>query len=150
MKITDAFLGEHAVFYAEFNECEKMLDHSTLDILKQAAALIASALESHAELEDKLLFGPLATFSDAGSGIFQLMEEEHITIANFLASIAAARDAAQASELLSEMIAAARAHFEKEEEVAFPRAEQLLGAEELRKLARAWADFRGVAIEVPA
>ncbi|HEY0672455.1 MAG TPA: hemerythrin domain-containing protein [Longimicrobiales bacterium] len=150
MKITDAFLGEHAVFYAQFEECETMLDRSNLDSLKHAAAVIASALESHAELEDKLLFGPLATYSDGEPGIFQLMEEEHTAIANFLGAIAAAKDAGRASELLSEMIAAARAHFEKEEQVAFPRVEQLLGADELRRLGRDWSAARGVAVEVTA
>ncbi|HET9438718.1 MAG TPA: hemerythrin domain-containing protein [Longimicrobiales bacterium] len=150
MKITDAFLGEHAVFYAQFEECETMLDRSNLDSLKHAAAVIASALESHAELEDKLLFGPLAVYSDGEPGIFQLMEEEHTSIANFLGAIAVAKDAGRASELLSEMIAAARAHFEKEEQVAFPRVEQLLGAEELRRLGREWSVARGVAVEVTA
>ena len=150
MKITDAFLGEHAVFYAQFEECETMLDRSNLDSLKHAAAVIASALESHAELEDKLLFGPLAIYSDGEPGIFQLMEEEHTAIANFLGAIAAAKDAGRASELLSEMMAAARAHFEKEEQVAFPRVEQLLGADELRRLGREWSAARGVAVEVTA
>ena len=149
MKITDAFLGEHAVFYAQFQECESMLDRSSLENLKHAAAVLGSALESHAQLEDSLLFVPLASVGDGEEGIFQLMENEHTAIANFLGAIAAARDAGHASELFAELIAAARAHFEKEEEVAFPRAEQLLGAPELKRLAYAWAEARGVAIEVP-
>lgn len=147
MRITDAFLGEHAVFYAQFIECETMLDRSDLDSLKHAAAVIASALASHAELEDELLFGPLAARAGDDPGIFALMEEEHVTIAGLLGAIGTSRDAARTSELLSEMIAAARAHFEKEEQIAFPLAEKLLDANELRRLGRAWSDVRGVAIE---
>lgn len=150
MKITDAFLGEHAVFYAQFDECETMLDRSSLDSLKHAAAVIARALESHAELEDRLLFGPLAERPDADPGIFRLMEEEHVVIAGFLHAVAAARDAVRASEKLAEMIAAARAHFEKEESVAFPRAEQLLGMDDQQRLGLAWADARGVGLEKTA
>lgn len=146
MKITDAFLGEHAVFYAQFDECETLLDRGNLEVLKQAAAVIASALESHAQLEDRLLFGPLAARGD-DAGIFQLMEEEHVVIAGFLHAIAAARDANHASELLGDMIAAARAHFLKEESVAFPRAEHALGIEQLQRLGVEWAAARGVAME---
>ena len=90
-----------------------------------------------------------SSVGDGEEGIFELMDHEHTAIANFLGAIAAARDAGHASELFSEMIAAARAHFEKEEQVAFPRAEQRLGTMELKRLAYAWADARGVAIEVP-
>lgn len=147
MKITDAFLGEHAVFYAQFDECETLLDLGSLEVLKEAAALIASALESHAQLEDRLLFGRLAAQSD-DPGIFQLMEEEHVLIAGFLHAIAAARNADRASELLGEMIAAARAHFHKEESVAFPRAEHALGIEHLQRLGMEWAVARGVVLEV--
>ncbi len=147
MKITDAFLGEHAVFYRQFDEVDHMLDRSDLASLKQAAAVIAGALESHAELEDALLFGPLVRAAPDGTGIFALMEEEHTVIAKLLGDIATARDAGLASELLAEMIAAARDHFAKEERVAFPRAEQLLGPDELHRLGAAWAQARNVALE---
>lgn len=148
MRITDALLGEHAVFYAEFAQCESILKDCDLPTVKQLAALLGSALDTHAEIEDRLLFGPLASYTTADPGIFQLMEEEHHTIAELLRQIARARSSEKAAELLSEMIAAARAHFEKEEEVAFPRAEQLLGAEELRKLGKRWSEERGVAVNM--
>jgi hemerythrin-like domain-containing protein len=146
MKITDAFLGEHAVFYAQFDECETLLERGNLEVLKEAAAVIASALESHAQLEDRLHFGPLVAHGDE-PGIFQLMEEEHVVIAGLLHAIAVARDASRASELLAEMTAAARAHFQKEESVAFPRVEQLLSIEQLRRLGVEWAAARGVTLE---
>ena len=150
MKITDALLGEHAVFYVQFTECEDLLGYAALDTLKNAAAVIAGALVSHAHLEDALLFGPLAARVDARHGIFELMEEEHQTIAALLAEISNARTRERAAELLRETLQAARVHFAKEEQFAFPLAEQMLGLEELRRLGRGWADARGVAIEIPA
>jgi hemerythrin-like domain-containing protein len=150
MKITDAFLGEHAVFYAQFTECEDILDRADLESLRHMAAVLASALDTHAQLEDKLLFGPLASRLNDELGIFQLMEQEHTQIAQLLGQISTAHTPGRAGELMSEMIAAARAHFEKEEQVAFPRAEQILGEDELRRLGRIWSDARGVAVEVPA
>lgn len=150
MKITEAFLGEHAVFYAQFTECETMLDRSDLDGLKHAASVIASGLASHAELEDELLFRPLAARAGEDPGIFAVMEEEHAIIGDLLRGIADARDAGRASELLHEMIAAARAHFAKEEQVAFPLAEKLIDFAELRRLGQTWSDARGVVIEVTA
>lgn len=150
MKITDAFLGEHAVFYRQFDEVDDMLDRADLNSLKHAAAVIAGALESHAQLEDALLFGPLARAAADGADIFALMEEEHTVIAKLLGEIATARDAARAAELLTDMIAAARDHFAKEENVAFPRAERLLDAGELHRLGAAWAQARNVVLESPA
>ncbi len=150
MKITDAFLGEHAVFYAQFAECEDIVDRADLESLRHMAAVIASGLDTHSKLEDELLFGPLSAHVGDDLGIFQLMEQEHTQIANLLGQVATARTAGRAGELLVEMIAAARAHFEKEEQVAFPRAEQLLGAAELQRLGRAWSNARGVAVEVTA
>ena len=147
MKITDAFLGEHAVFYMQFTECEDLIGRADLGSLKDAAAVIAGALVSHAHLEDALLFGPLGARLTDGHEIFTVMEEEHQAIARLLGQVAMARDAGRAGELLTEVIHSARSHFAKEEQVAFPLAEQMLDAEELRRLGRDWSGARGVFLE---
>lgn len=144
MKITDAFLGEHAVFYAQFSECEDLIGRADLASLKDASAVISSALVSHARLEDALIFGPLAARMGEQHSIFMLMEEEHQAIAALLGQISTARTAERAGELLREMIHAARHHFSKEEQVAFPLAEQLLGVDELRRAGHEWAEARSV------
>lgn len=142
MKITDALLGEHAVFYAQFTECERSVADVDLVSLKREAAVIASALESHARLENELLFVELAQRS--GVPMFQVMEQEHGVIENMLAQIQDARDAERARVLVLDVIEAARLHFMKEERMAFPTAEQLLGQTELMRLGERWAEARGV------
>ena len=150
MKITDAFLGEHAVFYAQFIECEDMIARVDLAGVKQAAGVIASALATHADLEDMLLFQPLADRADERASIFQIMDEEHRTIGALLVEIARTHDPERGRELLLEMIHAAREHFLKEEQVAFPLAERLLGAEELERLGVAWSEARNVTVDASA
>ena len=148
MKITDAFLGEHAVFYAQFSECEDMIARVDLAGVKHAAGVIASALATHADLEDTLLFQPLAARADVGESIFQIMDEEHRTIGALLVEIARTHDPERGRDLLMDMIHAAREHFLKEEQIAFPLAERLLGVAELDRLGVAWSEARNVTVEV--
>lgn len=146
MKVTDAFLGEHAVFYAQFAACERTLTGADVACLLREAALIASALEPHAQLENTLLFDDLQARAGGGGSIFEVMEQEHTEIERMLAQIQQARDAETARQLLMDMIQAARDHFAKEERLAFPMAEQLIGAAELVRLGERWAEARGVSM----
>lgn len=53
MKITDALLGEHAVFYAQFEHLRQSLP--VADALTQVhsqGAMLAAALATHAHLEE--------------------------------------------------------------------------------------------------
>jgi len=57
MVITDAFLGEHAVFYAQFEHMEQIIPSTeSLSEVKSQGAMLASALRGHAQLEEELLF----------------------------------------------------------------------------------------------
>lgn len=143
MKVTDAFLGEHAVFYGQFDQCQAVMPSADLDALKQRAALIASALVPHAHLENDLLFAALDARS-VPPAILAVMRQEHEAIDGGLARIQTMRDCDQARELLTEVIAAARAHFEKEERVLFPLAARALSNEEQLRLGAEWASARGV------
>lgn len=143
MKVTDAFLGEHAVFYGQFDECQAVMHWPDLDALKQRAALIASALVPHAHLENDLLFNALDT-RDVPPAILAVMRQEHEAIDGGLARMQTTRDSDQARELFSELIAAARAHFEKEERILFPLADRALSNAEQLRLGAEWAAARGV------
>lgn len=56
MKVTDALLGEHAVFYAQFDYLEKTIPPAKdLALVKSQGAMLTAALASHAHLEDELL-----------------------------------------------------------------------------------------------
>jgi hemerythrin-like domain-containing protein len=148
MKITDAFLGEHGVFYAEFEHMEEMLaGEPTLRSVQEAAALLASALKPHADMEDELLFGPALALLDHRHEALGLMHDEHEEVERHLVAVRDATRAPVAAEMLGRAIELARDHFLKEERVTFPLAEQLLGEEELLRRGAEWAARRQVHLE---
>lgn len=140
MRVTDAFLGEHGVFYAQFDHLEAVLDAGDAREVARLAALLASGLGSHADLEDELLFMPLAEGKGVDAGPVDVMLAEHREIEALLTAAAASGGA----EDLRRAVALARDHFEKEEQAAFPLAERSLGEERLRELGATWAGRRGV------
>jgi hemerythrin-like domain-containing protein len=140
MKITEAMLGEHGVFYAQFEHLEQTLPTTTTLAQVQAqAALLAAGLATHARLEDELLFAKIDP-----SGPVAMMRREHDQIEGDLGRVQEASDLAQAQQLVLHAVQVARDHFIKEEEVLFPMAEQTLGAEALRQLGTQWARERQV------
>lgn len=147
MKMTDALLGEHGAFYAQFDRLEADLPHATdgRDIREQAA-LLAAALVTHARLEDEVLFHRMAE-AGADVGLLATMEDEHQRIEGLLdrAQVSAEHESARAA--LLEAVALAREHFAKEERVAFPMAEAVLDAEVLEALGTAWAERRAVFLD---
>jgi len=145
MKITDAFLGEHGVFYAQFDHLEALLASSPDGVcVQEQAGLLAAALAPHAQLENDLLFAAVEQAAPERAAPIAVMREEHDQIEGMMAEIAQGVAPRRAVELLGEAIALAREHFEKEESVAFPLAEETLGAERLRELGAAWAAQRSV------
>jgi iron-sulfur cluster repair protein YtfE (RIC family) len=144
MKITDALLAEHAVFYAQFAECERALANEDLAQLQVRTAMIACGLATHAAIEDDLLFRTLAARTDVQPTILVVMREEHDTIESGLQEIQNTADLSQARSLLSEVVSNARNHFAKEERVLFPLADELLSSAEQERLAESWASTRGV------
>lgn len=145
MNLTDALLGEHAVFYAQFDEIERSLLEDDLASLKRRGSLLAAALESHAHLENDLLFEPLRARA-GDEGIFVAMLEEHEAIEAALHELAATRDLERARDLALEVVHLARQHFAKEENVAFPMADRLLEKAEQEKLIARWARARTVVL----
>lgn len=145
MKVTDAFLGEHGVFYAQFDWIEDSLA-GDLDVaaIRRMAGLLGAALEPHAALENELLFDPLLADLGPAAGPASVMRAEHDAIDRGLGEARTADDAERARDLLLDAIQQARDHFLKEERVAFPLAERALGEERLRALGREWAMARGV------
>ena len=147
MKVTDAFLGEHGVFYAQFDRLEEtVLSEDRIDVLRGQAALLASALAPHAKLEDDLLFGAMDRIASAGSGPTAIMRAEHEAIEVALQGLESSTDTKAAREMFLEAIHLARSHFLKEESVAFPMAEEVLGRETLERLGEEWARARGVVL----
>jgi len=144
MKITDALLGEHGAFYAQFDRLEETLPATTsVGEVREQAALLAAALVSHAQLEDTLLFERMRA-AGGDEGLLNTMEAEHTAIAGLLTRAQGSQDVAVAREELLEAVAQARDHFAKEEQIAFPLAENLLGAAGLTALGARWSARREV------
>lgn len=145
MKITDAFLGEHGVFYAQFDHLDRVLEgEPTLETVQALAGLLAAALAPHAALENELLFDPAAQRPGGEGGPMAAMHEEHDEIEGLLADVGKATDAGPARDGLREVLTLAREHFHREEEIAFRVAESLLGTEEVEGRTREWGVRRGV------
>ncbi len=147
MKLTDALLGEHAVFYAQFDYLEKNIPAARdLTLVKSLGAMLTAALATHAHMEDELLFLKLEAHLDPQSGPLAVMRMEHNEIEGSLVRLQELQDLAEAKNLLLYALQTARAHFAKEEQVLFPMANQLLEANKLLQLGSNWADLRRVMI----
>lgn len=146
MKITDAFLAEHAILYAQFDHLTQAGPAAeSLAVIQGLAAGLTATLASHAHLEDELLFSALdAVLGPVGP--VAVMRMEHDQIEGLLDRIPAAADLRQGQGLLQQTLQVARIHFAKEEQVLFPLAEQVLDQGRLTELAMRWAARRGVTI----
>ena len=152
MLITDALLGEHGVFYLLFQDLEKAIPTlETVAALTNRAAPLSFSLEAHARLEDELLFTALEPHLGTQSGPLVVMRMEHDQIVNLLGRIESATELEQARALAAQMLQVTHGHFQKEEQVLFRMARQLLGEEQLSALGAKWAQRRGplIALDVP-
>jgi hemerythrin-like domain-containing protein len=139
--ITDALLGEHGVIYRLLGHLANHSFASPEAARAQAAALTAG-LARHAHLEDELLFVPLEGPLGPNGGPLAVMRMEHDEVEGTLERLAHVEDVQEAEALAARLVAIAHEHFEKEETVLFPMAEQLLGEEELRRLGEQWVARR--------
>jgi iron-sulfur cluster repair protein YtfE (RIC family) len=144
MIITDAFLGEHAIFYAQFRLLDDTLPESIdIGLVVAQAALLGEALSSHANLEEELLFQELER-KIGPAGPLAVMRTEHQQIETRLAGLADSITLDQAIDLFSRTIKLARAHFAKEEQILYPLAIQTLDIQELNRLGHTWSALRYV------
>ena len=152
MLITDALLGEHGVFYLLFQDIEQALPAiENLSSLQYRIAPLAFSLDAHANLEDELLFTALEPHLGAQGGPLAVMRMEHDQIVNLLKQIPSAPDLAQGRALAAQMIQVSRSHFQKEEQVLFRLARQVLSEDELSALGAQWSKRRGplIVLETP-
>ncbi|HZD57759.1 MAG TPA: hemerythrin domain-containing protein [Anaerolineales bacterium] len=148
MKITEALLGEHGVLYAQFDHLEQAVPRAdSLAWLKAQGALLKAAVETHAQIEEELLFKTLEPHL-GGGGPLAVMRMEHSEIEGGLSTLPDAEDVETAGHLLLRVVQVARQHFAKEEQVLFPMAEQVLGPERLADLGEQWAEWRKVSVRV--
>ncbi len=139
--ITDALLGEHGVIYALLAHLENAT-FASAEEARAAAAMLHAGLESHAHIEDELSFVPLEGHLGTAGGPLAVMRMEHDEVERTLARLLEVDDVAEARTLAAHLGKTARDHFGKEEQVLFPMAEQMLDADELRRLGKEWATRR--------
>ena len=145
MFITDALLGEHGVFHLMLGHIEQALSSlDSLSNLQNRIAAFAFALESHAGIEDQLLFTTLEPHLGTQGGPLAVMRFEHNQITDLLGKIESATELDSARALARQMIEVTRGHFQKEEQILFRMARQFLSDEELAALGAQWAQHRKI------
>jgi hemerythrin-like domain-containing protein len=142
MKITEALLAEHLVYHNIFDHIETTTPKlQTLREVKALAALMEKMLKAHSDTEDKLFLGPLEhCFEQIGQRDAFL--EEHQEIDGHLRQAQKATRRKRAQQLLLAAVAHSRQHFDREERIVFPMAEQVLKNQTLTELGRTWRQQR--------
>jgi len=147
MKITEILVAEHVVFHNLFDHIEKTLPRlKTLAEVKSLAATLDALMRPHANTEDDLLMGPLEHCLEQ-IGQNELFHEEHEEIDAELAEVQKARGPKQARDLLLRAVLRSREHFDKEERIVFPLAEQVLKTKTLSNLGNEWLKRRDAALK---
>jgi hemerythrin-like domain-containing protein len=145
MKITDGLLGEHAVFYAQFKHLRSALDNGGRAAdWKAYVALIVSALEPHAEIEEEILFKALEGHLPAEAGPLAVMKAEHDEIRATLKRILEGSDATPLRADILHFLEVVHSHFAKEEQVLYPLAEQIDPPGLLERLGEPYCAARGL------
>jgi hemerythrin-like domain-containing protein len=144
MKITDAFIAEHAVLYAQLDHLETAIPAAkSAGEIKAMAGLLEAALRTHAALEDELLFNGLEPGLDQ-MGKLEKVQHEHDAICHGLERVRQTRALKEAKRRLLSVVHLTRKEFDLEDRVIFRLAEEILRPETLHKLGKAWAKQRMV------
>ena len=135
MLITDALLGEHAVFYLFLGHIEQALSAlDSLSALQNRFAAFAFALKAHADLEDELLFNALEPHLSAQAGPLAAIRFEHSQIIYLFGKIDSAADLNSSRDFARQLFPIVRGHFQKEEQALFQMAARFLSEDELSAL----------------
>lgn len=146
MKITEILMAEHVVFHNLFDHLECSAPRlKTLAELKALAAALETLLRAHANTEDELLIAPLEHCLEQ-IGQSETFHEEHEEIDKSLLDVQKAKQIGVARKRLAQAVAASREHFDKEERIVFPLAEQTLKGDTLQALGAAWMKRREAAL----
>jgi len=72
------------------------------------------------------------------------MRAEHEELDRYVSEMRDSEDVDYVKTVLRDLVALARSHFQKEEAILFPLAEEMLSEAELKELGAKWAAARGV------
>ncbi|MBI5683497.1 MAG: hemerythrin domain-containing protein [Verrucomicrobia bacterium] len=138
MKVTDVLASQHTFLRSVFEVIERAM-HETerhSDVAAYAR-LLEGLLRDHAEAEENLLFRPLDIMLTEKGGFSQFYSG-HQELDHLLKKPQMEMSAAQARNLLHIAFRFMRSHFESEELMVIPLAEEMFQLESLETLGQAW------------
>jgi len=146
MKITDALLAEHGLIRNLLETVERLRAEShDLTELRTAAAVLDNALATHSDIEETVFFPALEPhIGDAGP--LAVMRAEHEEMDRSVGEMRDSEDVEHVKAVLSDLVALARTHFQKEEAILLPLAGEVLSEADQQEIGKKWAAARGVAI----
>ena len=150
MNIVAALLGEHGILIHQLQALRLRAPALADTQLEAAAFALAEAIQSHAALEDELLFDPLEASGAMPPGPVAAMRHEHRTIETLLGRLLDRSGNGPTPEspqrTLLRLADTLSHHFAHEEHVLFPLASRALDASALDELGARWSVRRGVEI----
>lgn len=146
MSICYALLGEHGVFYRQFDYIREMIDQSaSVERLVAATQPVVDALISHSIIENETILPAIAAVSGPG-GPAAVMRMDHEEIEALFTDLLASTSVDQFKRGFDNVVGVTKNHFMKEEEALFVMAKELLNARELEELGCRWSEQRGVTV----
>jgi hypothetical protein len=150
MNILDTLKVEHGLFYFLFDWIRNQAVANPVTYkVNGSCIMVGRAIESHAKLEEELLFSALEPrLGRIGPSSCIIHRDEHKKIAQLFAD-GAYHSSATVGGLL-EAVDFARHHFRQEEAFLFPMAARLLSQSHMERLGRCWVESRGLEVDLPA
>ena len=137
MRIIDRFSSEHDVFISQLQVIED-LTRGGADVASVVAAIrtLAAPLLAHAENEERALFPDLEPSMGGEGGPLAVLTEEHHILHGQLDRMTADPPRWELEQVLDAFLRVLRGHIEKEEDVLFPAAAQLIDDVRLERMDR--------------
>jgi len=149
MNLLFALLGEHGPLRHQLRTLALVAPRLGDAELRAASLALTEAIESHAKIEDELLFDPLAASGALPAGPVEAMRAEHRQIETLLGQLLAPADEPgrpDPQRTVLRLVETVKHHFDHEENVLFPLATRALSLACLAELGEAWAERRGVGV----
>lgn len=137
MRIIDRFSSEHDVFISQLQVIED-LTRGGADVASVVAAIrtLAAPLLAHAENEERALFPDLEPSMGGEGGPLAVLTEEHHVLHGQLDRMTGEPPRWELEQVLDAFLRVLRGHIEKEEDVLFPAAAQLIDDSRLERMDR--------------
>ncbi len=137
MRIIDRFSSEHDVFILQLGVIET-LTRSGAEVASVVAAIrtLAAPLLAHAQNEERALFPNLAPSLGGEGGPLAVLTEEHRVLHGQLDRLTAGPPRSELEQVLEAFLHLLRGHIDKEEDILFPAAAQLIDDARLERLDR--------------